>query len=59
METWDPTIGTAPDALPYSIFVAEERAGDVAGEEEECRQWEEQEGEDYEGGVLGEMKAIG
>ena len=36
-----PTTGAAPDALPCSIFIAEERPGDIADEEEECREREE------------------
>ena len=49
----------ALDALPCSSFIAEERPGDIAGEEEECREREVEEREDDKGDVLGEMKAIG
>lgn len=58
-ETWIPTTSTAPNALSCGVFIAEKRPDDVAGEEDECREWEEQEGEGDEGSVLGEMEAIG
>ena len=47
-----------PDALPYDTFIGEEGPSDVAGEEEECRKWEEEEREDDEGKVLGQMEAV-
>ena len=49
----------APDTLPSSIFIAEDRSGDVTGHEKEGTERDEGYGEDYEGCILGDMKPIG
>ena len=49
----------APNALPCSDFIAEKRSGDVTGQEEEGTKWDEEQGEGYEGCILGDMKVIG
>ena len=59
MKKWISAIDAAPDAFPRSSFIGEEGPSTIAGEEEKCTERENEEREDDEGDVLGEVEAVG